>query len=186
MRKTHCSISENDTTAHKPPRFIGMFQTPGANVPVYTRVSISNEMKEWIEAVNTKLEHLYQQINLLQEQVQKASLGFTVSVPNIKDLGDIKIDSITKDISHDIVIDPNPPKLYEEVAPSGLNSVDIDALVELLSTCGQLVCAVESLYPYPDLQARSGISAIDLRKKIADMIHALTHPWVPYTQRDDK
>ena len=165
MRKTHCSISENDTTAHKPPKFIGMFQKPGANVPAYVRVSISNEMEEWIEATNLRFEHLYQQINLLQEQVQKSSLGFTVSVPNIKDLGDIKIDSITKDISHDIVIDPNPPKLYEEAALPDLNSVDINALVELLSTCSQLVCAVESLYPYPDLQARSGISAIDYVRK---------------------
>lgn len=120
MRKPHRTFSENDTTAHKLPRFIGMFQTPGANVPAYTRVSISNEMKEWVEDTNLKFEHLYQQINLLQEQVQKASLGFTVSVPNIKDFGDIKIDSITKDVSHDIVINPNPPKLYEEVAPLDL------------------------------------------------------------------
>ena len=186
MRKAHCSISENDTTTHKLPKFIGTFQKPGANVPAYVRVTMSSEMEEWVEAVNTKLEHLYQQINLLQEQVQKVGLGFTVSVPNIKDLGDVKIASITKDISHDIVINPNPPKLYEEVAPPDLNSVDINALVELLSTCSQMVCAVESLYPYPDFQSRSGISAIDLRKKIEDMIYALTHQWKPYTQRDDK
>ena len=173
-------------SATEPPKFIGMFQTPGANVLAYTQVSISTEMKEWVEATDLKFEHLYQQINLLQEQVQKVNLGFTVSVPNIKDFGDIKIDSITKDVSHDIVIDPNPPKLYEEVAPSTLNSVDIDVLVELLSTCSQLTCAVESLYPYPDFQSRSGISAIDLRKKIEDMIYALTHQWKPYTQRDDK
>ena len=186
MRKAHCSISENDTTTHKLPKFVGMFQKPGANVPAYVRVTMSSEMEEWVEDVNTKLEHLYQQINLLQEQVQKVGLGFTVSVPNIKDLGDVKIASITKDISHDIVINPNPPKLYEEVAPPDLNSVDINALVELLSTCSQMVCAVESLYPYPDFQSRSGISAIDLRKKIEDMIYALTHQWKPYTQRDDK
>lgn len=65
---------------------------------------------EWADKVD-------EQINLLQEQVQKVSLGFPASVPNIKDLGDIKIDSITKDISHDIVIDPNPPKLYDEIFP---------------------------------------------------------------------
>ena len=133
---------------------------------------------EWADKVD-------EQINLLQEQVQKVSLGFPASVPNIKDLGDIKIDSITKDISHDIVIDPNPPKLYEEVAPSDLNSVDINTLVELLSTCSQMVCAVESLYPYPDFQSRSGISAIDLRKKIADMIYELTHQWKPYNYMGD-
>ena len=45
---------------------------------------------EWADKVD-------EQINLLQEQVQKVSLGFPASVPNIKDLGDIKIDSITKD-----------------------------------------------------------------------------------------
>jgi hypothetical protein len=133
---------------------------------------------EWADKVD-------EQINLLQKQVQKVSLGFPASVPNIKDLGDIKIDSITKDISHDIVIDPNPPKLYEEVAPSDLNSVDINTLVELLSTCSQMVCAVESLYPYPDFQSRSGISAIDLRKEIADMIYGLTHQWKPYNYMGD-
>ena len=141
---------------------------------------------EWADKVDERIASLTDNLyNLLQEQVQKVSLGFPASVPNIKDLGDIKIDSITKDISHDIVIDPNPPKLYEEVAPSDLNSVDINTLVELLSTCSQMVCAVESLYPYPDFQSRSGISAIDLRKKIADMIYELTHQWKPYNYMGD-
>lgn len=184
MAKPHCSTSENDTTTHKLPRFIGMFQTPGANVPAYTRVSISNEMKEWIEATNLKFEHLYQQINLLQEQVQKSSLGFPSAISS--NTYRVKPDSAAENSSSGIEINPNPPKLCEEAALPDLNSVDINALVELLSTCSQLVCAVESLYPYPDLQARSGISAIDLRKRITDMIHALTYQWKPYTQRDDK
>lgn len=178
MIQTHGPVSEDDTVAYKSPKNVGKLHVGGDN---YELIPISAEMKDWVEATDLKFEHLYQQINLLQKQVQKVSLGFTVSVPNIKDLGDIKIDSITKDISHDIVIDPNPPKLYEEVAPSDLNSVDINTLVELLSTCSQMVCAVESLYPYPDFQSRSGISAIDLRKKIADMIYELTHQWKPYT-----
>lgn len=73
---------------------------------------------EWADKVDEQIASLTDNLyNLLQEQVQKVSLGFPASVPNIKDLGDIKIDSITKDISHDVVIDPNPPKLYEEVAP---------------------------------------------------------------------
>lgn len=73
---------------------------------------------EWADKVDEQIASLTDNLyNLLQEQVQKVSLGFPASVPNIKDLGDIKIDSITKDISHDIVIDPNPPKLYDEIFP---------------------------------------------------------------------
>jgi hypothetical protein len=73
---------------------------------------------EWADKVDERIASLTDNLyNLLQGQVQKVSLGFPASVPNIKDLGDIKIDSITKDISHDIVIDPNPPKLYDEIFP---------------------------------------------------------------------
>lgn len=114
MIRTHGPVSEDDTVAYKSPKNVGKLHVGGDN---YELIPISAEMKDWVEATDLKFEHLYQQINLLQKQVQKVSLGFTASVPNIKDLGDIKIDSITKDISHDIVIDPNPPKLYEEIFP---------------------------------------------------------------------
>lgn len=114
MIRTHGPVSEDDTVAYKSPKNVGKLPVGG---DIYELIPISAEMKDWVEATDLKFEHLYQQINLLQKQVQKVSLGFTVSVPNIKNLGDIKIDSITKDISHDIVIDPNPPKLYEEIFP---------------------------------------------------------------------
>ena len=114
MIRTHGPVSEDDTVAYKSPKNVGKLPVGG---DIYELIPISAEMKDWVEATDLKFEHLYQQINLLKEQVQKVSLGFTASVPNIKDLGDIKIDSITKDISHDIVIDPNPPKLYDGIFP---------------------------------------------------------------------
>ncbi len=114
MIKTHGPISENDTVAYKYPKNVGKLPVGG---DIYELIPISAEMKDWVEATDLKFEHLYQQINLLQEQVQKVSLGFSTAV--LSNVDSIKLDSIndfiTKDSSSGLAIDPNPPKLYKEI-----------------------------------------------------------------------
>lgn len=54
-------------------RIVGMFQPSGVSVPVYKRVLISQEMSEWVDDVNTKLEYLFQHVDSLQKKEQKSN-----------------------------------------------------------------------------------------------------------------
>lgn len=121
MIKTHGSISENDTVAYKYPKNVGKLPVGG---DIYELIPISAEMKDWVEATDLKFEHLYQQINLLQEQLQKVSLGFPTAV--LSNADGIKLDAvntfITKDSSSGLAIDPNPPKLCKDI-PNLINDL---------------------------------------------------------------
>ena len=181
MKKPRCTTSEKDSAAYKPPRFVGVFQTPGANVPAYTRVSISTEMKEWVEATDLKFEHLYQQINLLQEQVQKSSLGFPSAISS--NTYRAELDSAAENSSSEVEINPNPPSLCAEpVSDSRFSNIDVDDLVTLLTNCDSLLA---NMVLYPVAPYNYGHVA-DVRSHIKDTIKALTYVWEPYTQHDDK